>query len=148
MKAVDGKEEDLKRRHTHEEQRKYDGTRSVVIKDGDTVIIRGRSWINDYAPNFPELVAEVRKIPVESCVLDAELTFFKKGTDKDVFLTALASPQTKKPYTAKLMVFDALYVEDYDIKDLSFTDRQDILLDLIPTELQHVDVVKTITKDK
>jgi len=60
----------------------------------------------------------------------------------------LAGPEVKKPYTAKAMVFDALYVEDHDLKNLPFTDRQEILLDLVPDELKHVDAVKTVTKDK
>jgi bifunctional non-homologous end joining protein LigD len=147
MLAGRGSEEDIDR-HSFYEQRKLDGTRAIIIKDGNRVVMRGRSWINDYASQFPEIVEEVRKLPVESCVLDSELTFFKKGTDKDVFLTALACPETKKPYTAKAMVFDVLYVEDYDVKNLPFTDRQEVLLDLVPDELKHVDVVKTVTKGK
>ena len=147
MLAERGSEEDVERYSFHE-QRKLDGTRALIIKDGDRVEMRGRSWINDYAPRFPEIVAEIRKLPVQAAVLDGELTFFKKGTDKDVFLTALAGPEAKKPYTAKAMVFDVLYVEDYDVKNLPFTDRQEVLLDLVPDELAHVDVVKTVTKGK
>jgi len=147
MLAERGSEEDIERYSFHE-QRKLDGTRALIIKDGDRVEMRGRSWINDYAPRFPEIVAEIRKLPVQAAVLDSELTFFKKGTGKDVFLTALAGPEAKKPYTAKAMVFDVLYVEDYDVKNLPFTDRQEVLLDMVPDELSHVDVVKTVTKGK
>ncbi|MFQ6095872.1 MAG: hypothetical protein ACE5NN_06985 [Candidatus Bathyarchaeia archaeon] len=147
MLAETGSEEDIGR-HNYYEQRKFDGTRCILIKDGDRVEMRGRTWINDYAQKFPEIVEEIRKLPVEAAVLDSELTFFKKGTDKDVFVTALANTETKKPYTAKAMVFDVLYVEDYNLKNLPFTDRQEILLDLIPDELKHVDVVKTVKKGK
>jgi len=147
MLAERGSEEDIERYSFHE-QRKLDGTRALIIKDGGRVEMRGRSWINDYAPRFPEIVAEIRKLPVQAAVLDSELTFFKKGTGKDVFLTALAGPEAKKPYTAKAMVFDVLYVEDYDVKKLPFTDRQEVLLDLVPDGLVHVDVVKTVTKGK
>jgi len=147
MLAEEGGEKDLER-HSYYEQRKMDGTRCLIIKDGDRVEMRGRSWINDYAPRFPEIVEEIRKLPVESCVLDSELTFFKKGTDKDVFLTALAGSETKKPYTAKAVVFDVLYVEDHDLKNLPFTDRQEVLLDMVPDELKHLDVVKTVKKGK
>ena len=123
-------------------------TRCIIIKDGDRVEMRGRSWINDYNAKFPEIVEEIRKLPVESCVLDSELTFFKKGTDQDVFITALAGPETKKGYTAKAMVFDVLYVEDYDLRDLPLEDRLDILKELIPEELKHVDPVRTVKKGK
>ena len=147
MLAETGSKEDLKRKE-YWAQRKLDGTRCIIIKDGDRVEMRGRSWINDYSAKFPEIVEEIRKLPVESCVLDSELTFFKKGTDQDVFITALANPETKKGYTAKAMVFDVLYVEDYDLRDLPLEDRLDILKDLIPEELKHVDPVRTVKKDK
>jgi len=147
MLAESGTEKDIDR-HSYYEQRKLDGTRAIIIKDGDRVEMRGRTWINNYAPRFPEIVAEIRKLPVEAAVLDSELTFFKKSTDKDIFVTALANPETKKDYTAKVMVFDVLYVENHDIKDLPFTDRQEILKELVPEELKHVDVVKTVTKGK
>ena len=110
--------------------------------------MRGRSWINDYAPNFPEIVEEVRKLPVEACVLDSELTLFKKGTDKDIFISALAGPEIKKGHIAKAMVFDVLYVEDFNVEDLPFTDRQEILEELVPDPLSHVDVVETVSKGK
>ena len=147
MLAETGTKEDLKRKD-YWAQRKLDGTRTIIIKDGDRVEMKGRSWINDYAPLFPEIVAEIRKLPVDSCVLDSELTFFKKGTDKDVFISALAKPETKKGYVAKAMVFDVLYVEDYDLRDLPLEDRLEILKDLIPDELKHVDAVKTVKKGK
>jgi bifunctional non-homologous end joining protein LigD len=147
MLAETGSKEDLKRKD-YWAQRKLDGTRCILIKDGDRVEMRGRSWINDYAPKFPEIVEEIRKLPVDSCVLDSELTFFKKGTDQDVFITALAGPETKKGYVAKAMVFDVLYVEDYDLRDLPLEDRLDILRDLIPEELKHVDSVRTVKKGK
>jgi len=147
MLAERGTEEDIKKPE-YWEQRKLDGSRCLIVKDGDRVEMRGRSWINDFAPRFPEIVKEIRKLPVESCVLDSELTFFRKGTDKDVFITALASPETKKGYTAKAMVFDVLYVEDYDLRDLPLEDRLDILKEIIPEELKHVDPVKTVKKGK
>jgi len=147
MLAETGSEKDLKRKE-YWAQRKLDGTRAIIIKDGDRVEMRGRSWINDYAPLFPEIVEEIRKLPVDSCVLDSELTFFKKGTDKDVFITALAKPETKKGYTAKAMVFDVLYVEDYDLRDLPLEDRLEILKDLIPGKLRHVEAVRTVKKGK
>jgi bifunctional non-homologous end joining protein LigD len=147
MLAETGSEKDLSRRD-YWAQRKLDGTRIIIIRDGDRVEIRGHSWINDYSLRFPEIVEEIRKLPVDSCVLDGELTFFEKGTDRDVFITALASPETKKGYVAKAMVFDVIYVEDYDLRDLPLEDRLDILKDLIPEELKHVDPVRTVKKGK
>jgi bifunctional non-homologous end joining protein LigD len=147
MLAEQGTEKDIER-PSYYAQRKLDGTRCLIIKDGDRVEMRGRSWKNDYAPLFPEIVEEIRKLPVEACVLDSELTFFEKGTDRDVFITALANPETKKGYKSDAMVFDVLYVEDYNLKNLPFTDRQEILEDIVPDKLEHIDVVETVVKGK
>ena len=79
-------------------QIKYDGTRTFLIKNGSKVELMGaRNWKNDYAPRHPQITADARKIPSKQCVLDCELTFFKKGTKKDVFLTALAGKATHDP---------------------------------------------------
>lgn len=152
MLAERGTEQDLED-HTRDEERKYDGTRALIIKDGDNVVMRGRSWINDYAPNFPEIVADVQELPVEACVLDSEITYFKRGTDEDLFLSALAGEDARKEtfpqgYTVRGMVFDALFLEDYDLEPLPYQDRQEILEELVPARLKHLDVVETVTKDK
>lgn len=147
MLAEEGKREDIAKPEYHE-QRKYDGTRTFIIKDGDRVVMRGRSWINDYAPLFPEIVAEVRKLPVHSVVLDTELTFFKSGTDKDVFITALARPETKKGYVAKAMVFDVLFAGDESLKNVPFKERMKVLEKIVPAKFNHIEAVETLTNGK
>ena len=134
--------------HSYVEQRKLDGTRCIIIKEGNKVWLMGRSWKNDFSDRFPEIVAEIRKLPVKKVVLDSELTFFKPGTDIDVFLTALAKPETKAKYFAKVMVFDVLYIEGQSVKSEPFEERQYIINDVVPKRLRHVDVVKTVTGRK
>lgn len=143
MLAKAGTEADIPL-HGYAEQRKLDGTRCIIIKEGNNVWLMGRSWKSDFSPRFPEIVAEVRKLPVKNVVLDSELTFFKPGTDIDVFLTALALPETKKGYIAKAMVFDILYIEGRSVKREPFAERQYILKDVIPKRLRHVEIVKTV----
>ena len=53
----------------------------------------------------------MKKLKPHNPATDGELTFFK-GKDRDVFLTALAGPETKKGYTAKMMLFDILFVDE------------------------------------
>jgi len=53
-----------------------------------------------------------------------------------------------KGYTAKAMVFDVLFLEDYDLEPVAYRDRREILQDLVPEKLKHVDVVETVTKGK
>ena len=151
MLAERGSEEDIENLHTYWEQRKFDGTRTICIKVGDNVELWGRTWKNNYAPLFPEIVNDIRKIPVYAFILDGELTFFKKGTDKDVFLSALAKPETKQDYEARYMVFDVLYVGNENVMNKPFEERLKILKTMIggiDKKLKHLDIVKTVKKGK
>jgi len=148
MLALEGKREDIKE-PSRKAQRKLDGTRIMVIKDGENVkIMAARSWANDYASRYLNIVDDVRKLPVDRCVLDGELTFFEKGTDRDVFVNALSKPETKKDFDIKAMMFDVLWVDDDNLEHLPFKDRDEILKTLIPSGLRHVKAIKTVTKNK
>jgi bifunctional non-homologous end joining protein LigD len=94
-------------------EQKYDGTRCVIIKKGQIVRLFGRSW-NEYTSRYPKIIAEARKLRCKTCVLDSELTFFKDS--QDIFITALATPETKKNYIIKLMVFDVLEIDGYNVR--------------------------------
>ena len=147
MLANRGSEADLDR-PDYVAQRKYDGTRVIVIRDGDRVILRGRSWKNDFADRYPDLVEAIRRFPHKRFVADAELTFFKKGTDEDVMLTALARPETQKKYDLKLMFFDILYLGKEDLTRRTVEERFDILKVLVPKRLKKVEVVELVAQNQ
>jgi bifunctional non-homologous end joining protein LigD len=150
MLCQDGTRADVKA-HTKRQQRKFDGTRSAVIKDfNDVSIIGSRNWKNDYGKTHPEIVEEVRKLPVDRCILDAEFTFFKKETDRDFFLNALSTQETIDKYNgeAKLVVFDVLYVDNDSVESLGFDDRDEILRTLIPKDMKYLIVPKTVKNVK
>jgi ATP-dependent DNA ligase len=129
-------------------QRKYDGTRAIVFRDGDQVIMRGRSWKNDYAPKFPEVAKDLKKSRYKKFILDAELTFFKGK--QDAFLTVLATRevQEKEGVTIKLMVFDIIELNGKKMGDLPIEERLKVLKTVIPSGLKHVEVVKTFKDPK
>ena len=141
MLAVEGKGSDLDS-HGYEASRKYDGRRTIPIKCSDKIMLRGRSWANDCAQEFPEIVRELQTIQ-GNYVLDSELCFFEKGTDKEVF-----NPENKPRYDAKLMVFDILYDDDECLKNEPYEERQRRLRQIISPSLKHVDVVETVTQGK
>ena len=147
MLANRGSEEDLDR-PDYVAQRKYDGTRVIVIRDGDRVILRGRSWKNDFADRYPDIVEAIRRFPHKRFVADAELTFFRKGTDEDVMLTALARPETQRKYDLKLMFFDILYMGKEDLTRRTVEDRLKILKVLVPKRLKKVEVVELVTRNQ
>ena len=93
-------------------QEKLDGTHIVVVKNG-SISMMSRSWKNDFAPMYPEIAAELLKLP-DDTILDAELVFYRKDDGKPEFVTALATPETKANYNVKLMLFDVLRANGRD----------------------------------
>ena len=122
-------------------QQKYDGTRCIIIKKNNIIKMISRSWKSNYAASYPEIVKDIKKIPLKSFILDSELTFFKGN--KDIFLTALATEETKKGYTAKVMIFDILEYNNKNVRNLKFESRNKLLLRFIPSNLKYVEVVKS-----
>ena len=121
-------------------QRKYDGTRCMIIKDSSGIFMMGRSWKNDYSDKFPEIMKDIFEIPLSTFILDSELSFFKG--DKEVFTTALAT-ESKIGLIAKCMVFDILEYNDTDVRNEQLHNRLELLDKLIPKNLQHIEVIKT-----
>ena len=119
-------------------EQKYDGSRCIIIKQGNRVRLFGRTW-NEYTDKYPEIVADGRKLKCASCVLDTELTFFKGKTD--YFVTALATSETKKNYFVKCMAFDILDLNGRDLKGLKLLVRKKLLASVIPTGLRHIQFV-------
>lgn len=122
-------------------QEKFDGTRILAIHEGSKWHMVTRSWKNEVSDRFPEIIKELNQIKSRDIILDAELTFFKKG--KSEFLTVLALPETKKGYVAKLLIFDIIRYNG-DVTKLPLLKRLEILRKVIP-KLPHVQIVKTIT---
>lgn len=122
-------------------QEKFDGTRCVLIKKGENVWLIGRSNKNDFAPRFPEIVNDALRIRGDFTI-DGEITFFRGN--KCVFVTALATPETKRAYTIKFMVFDVLEISGHPTTHLPLHKRINLLEDLAGG-LKTIEVVHTYT---
>jgi len=124
-------------------QEKFDGTRGIMhIKNGNVVGLINRTCDSDYMSKFPEIISEAKYIKAKDCILDGEITFFKKG-GHPFFLTANAKPETKKPYDIKYMVFDIVALNGKSVKGLPLMDRLKLLEQIIPSNLNHIKVIKT-----
>lgn len=140
--------------HTHMQdpgwvaEEKFDGTRCVLYKAGDSVRIFGRSG-NEYTSRYPDIVEEGQKIRGD-CVLDGELTFFSKQTGRDEFLTSLVRRETwEGRLDLKLMVFDIVSKSGHDVTQLPLMERKRLLKQTIPLEskiLAYVDVFEPANK--
>jgi bifunctional non-homologous end joining protein LigD len=114
----------------------------------------GRSWKNDFAPGYPEIVSELKKINAANFVIDGELVFFKRGQPvsasfidgpKEQFVTALATSTTKAGFDVKLMLFDVQEWNGRNYRGIPLTQRIQLLNRVIPRTLRHIQVVETYT---
>jgi bifunctional non-homologous end joining protein LigD len=146
---ADAKKERLKKHNTrYVLQEKYDGTRGILYKrNGKVTGLISRYCDNDFKERFPDIVNEAKFIKTQNCVIDGEITFFKKN-GHPFFLTAAATPSTKKDYDAKYMVFDILELDGKNVTKLPLLKRLNLLERIIPSTLEHIKIVKTYDKQK
>jgi len=124
-------------------QEKFDGTRGIMyIKNGQVIGLINRTCDADYMSKFPEIINEAKYIKSKNCILDGEITFFRKS-GHPFFLTANAKPETKKPFDIKYMVFDIVALNGKSVKGLPLMDRLKLLEQIIPSNLNHIKVIKT-----
>jgi len=143
---AEAKKEKLKRNNTrYVLQEKFDGTRGILyIRNGQVTGLISRYCDSNFMERFPEIISDAKFIKTKNCVLDGEITFFKKS-GHPFFLTATATPATKKNYTVKYMVFDVLEVDGKNISSLPLLKRLEILEKIIPPDIPHIKIVKTYT---
>jgi ABC-type cobalamin/Fe3+-siderophores transport system ATPase subunit len=103
---------------------KWDGFRCLAFLDGDEVELWSR---NDkpLARYFPELVAALRDLDVDSCVLDGEIV----ARDFDALLARLHPAASRvellsRETPAELVAFDLLAVGAVDLRELRFDERR------------------------
>ena len=108
-------------------QLKYDGTYAFLIKEGDRVIMPGRSFKSDYTENHPEFVRDANKLDTDF-ILCGELVFVDKDGN-DQFLTALAKKETWEELglTPKFVVFDVLKYGSFDMINQPWYVRDNLL---------------------
>jgi len=131
---------------------KYDGFRSQVhiFKEN------GRKKITIFSRNlesttamFPDLVEAVKKINVESAILDGEAIGYDPKTDK--FLPFQETIQRKRKHGVeqaaqklplRLFLFDILSKNGKSLLGLPFSERRKILLETVSGKIQNVEVTR------
>lgn len=109
-------------------ERKFDGTRIIAIKNEHGVfLMSARSWKQDFAPHFPEIVNEIENLDCDSCILDGELAFFTPdGTNE--FYPASITRETMRDngLIAMYVVFDIIEYNGLDVRGNPYEDRHNL----------------------
>src|SRR4029453_8929610 len=108
---------------------KWDGSRALVFRDGDEILIQSRDKksLNRY---FPELLEPLRSQLPARCVLDGEIVVAKNGAlDFDalqlrIHPAALRGKLFSQKIPGSIVLFDLLSEGDQDLGDTAFNERR------------------------
>lgn len=119
-------------------ERKYNGERSFLSFFTDIKLVNRRE--KDITQEFPELTEQIElKKEVENMILDGEIVIFRKGEKREDF-SALKHRTTLSPISfnyylknepVALYVFDIIWLNDKDLREISLLKRKEILKKLI-----------------
>lgn len=98
-------------------ERKFDGIRLVVVRDGDDIALWTRNR-NRRDGSFPDVVAALRNQPIDRFVADGEVVAFEHGRDNFAALHG---------GLAVLFLFDLVHLDDHDLNDIPLVDRRRLL---------------------
>ena len=101
-------------------QEKFDGTRIIVIKNGENIKFQTRSGKSDLAKDYPEIVEVLSRVHPDF-IIDGELIFYDKN-GKQKFLTGKAK-ESRDGLTAKLILFDVLEIDHISCRQKSLIKR-------------------------
>ena len=118
---------------------KLDGARIQVHKDGGEVRVYTRS-LRDVTARSPEVIAAVRALAVQQCVLDGEILALRIDGRPHHFQDTMSRfgsdiPTDTPPDVALVpFFFDVLHVDGTDLLDDPLDRRREMLTEIIPAE--------------
>lgn len=118
---------------------KYDGYRLVAAKEGGSVFLRYRKG-GDVTALYPELTRALHALPVQSLILDGEVTVLDAG-GRPSFARLQTRALLSRPVDieeaavrrpATLFAFDLVAFEGHDLRSLPLLERKTLLAKVLP----------------
>jgi len=113
---------------------KWDGFRGLCYFNNGKLKITSRN-ARSFDAQFPELQEAAPSIRAQSALLDAEIVALDENGRPSFSLmqqrTGFVSPKVRTHTPVKLIAFDLLYLNGYDLRDATLSDRQRLLRDVI-----------------
>lgn len=112
---------------------KLDGYRILSYKDGAEVALKSRNniaWTND----FPSIASAVAKLPFKQLVLDGEIVVLDTA-GRSNFQLLQNSLKNKKNSSFFYFLFDVLYFNGYDLRNLTLIERKSILKKILDVNI-------------
>ena len=110
-------------------EEKYDGYRILAYKEGAKVTLMSRND-KDRTASYPQIAAAVAQLPARTLLLDGEAVVFDRHkVSRFQFLQ-------QRSDSAKLAVFDCLYLDGKDLRSQPLAARRAVLETLLPDNFQ------------
>ncbi len=113
---------------------KWDGFRGICFLSGGKLRVVSRN-ARDFNRNFPELETIAKNISAETAIVDGEIVAFDSTGRPSFSLmqqrTGIATTKERKHTPVKLIAFDLLYLNGYDLRDVTLSDRQRLLREVV-----------------
>ena len=109
---------------------KYDGYRLQIAVAGGGATVYTRSGL-DWSKRFPGLVAEARRLPCKTALLDGEAVVFDDHGVSD-FPALVSALETGRSEKIVFVAFDLLERDGKDLAPLPLRKRKALLRDLLP----------------
>lgn len=121
-------------------EEKMDGIRLVPSRDRKRVWIFTEDKKRDRAPYLPDVVAEMKRLPVKSVILDSETVIWESGAPipRHEMIRLVVSKKPLKDEEIHVNCFDCLYYNGKSLIDLPWKERQIYLKKVLPRDLKHL----------
>jgi len=120
---------------------KFDGLRTILQRDGDKTLIYFEDAKKDRSENLPNLVKDLKSLPIDKLILDGELLEIKDGeqTDrKDLLKFAIGKGEQDDSHV-EVHCFDCLwYGEKGALNELPWKERQEYLKKGLSKNTKHI----------
>jgi bifunctional non-homologous end joining protein LigD len=108
---------------------KFDGYRILAFKNGSEVILKSRNN-KDWTNNLHPIAQAVSQLPFKQIVLDGEVVVLdNEGRSDFQLLQNSLNGENQNPLI--YFLFDLLYFEGYDLRDLGLIERKSILKNVL-----------------
>ncbi|HEY4045698.1 MAG TPA: DNA ligase D [Acidobacteriaceae bacterium] len=120
---------------------KWDGIRALCLVQKDSARFKSRNGI-DLTSQFPELQQLKRDLRAKSAILDGEIVIFDEAGRSDfqalqprIMAVRTASGKiSRRPHDrldATLLLFDILFCDGYDLRDVRIEERKEVLASVL-----------------
>ena len=111
---------------------KFDGYRVIIRKDGDDIRVLTRNGL-DWTHRLSAVARAAARLPAETLLADGELVSLQPD-GLSSFPDLQAALKEGRTDSLHLYLFDLLYQDGHDLRDLPLTERKAALVALVPEQ--------------